>query len=223
MIVINNKSLLEDYCRRYDIASHFTCWDALTKKLVRYEKGEIIALYGEKTDKLFFLVKGTIKFCCITDNFEEYFFFDAKNDGLFGEVEYVLKIPSITQSEVIDECDCIVIPIEENRHILDNDLKFHVFVNNILAQKYNEMRSIYMNKETCKLDVRLAKYITKNKNDDYISDLVQISKTVRCSYRQLLRIIKNFSEQGWIERLPQKGKYKILNRKALEALVDEWE
>jgi hypothetical protein len=135
----------------------------------------------------------------------------------------VLKIPSITQSEVIDECDCIVIPIEENRHILDNDLKFHVFVNNILAQKYNEMRSIYMNMETCKLDVRLAKYITKNKNDDYISDLVQISKTVRCSYRQLLRIIKNFSEQGWIERLPQKGKYKILNRKALEALVDEWE
>jgi hypothetical protein len=41
MIVINNNALLKEYCEKYDIDSHFSDWEALTKKLVHYEKGEI--------------------------------------------------------------------------------------------------------------------------------------------------------------------------------------
>lgn len=219
MIVINNNALLKEYCEKYDICSHFSNWDKLKKKLVHYEKGEIIAFYGDQADKLFFLVKGTIKFCCITDDYEEYFFFDAANEGLFGEVEYVMNIPLITQSEVIEDCDCIVIPVKENRNLLDNDLEFQIFLTNILAKKYNDMRNLYMNVESYPLEVRLAKYLVADKNNNNVSELSQIAKTIKCSYRQLLRTMKRFVENNWIEHLQQKGKYRITDREALEEIA----
>lgn len=219
MIVINNEKKLQEYCERCDIGSHFSNWEALSKKLVCYKKGELIALYGAKSDKLFFLVKGTIRFSCIADNYEEYFFFNARNEGLFGEVEYVMDIPSITQSEVIEECECILIPIKENRSLLDNDLKFQIFLTHILAKKYNDTRSRYVDIESYPLEVRFARYLVVDRKEEGIGNLGQISKVMRCSYRQLLRIVKKFCEYGWIEHLEQKGKYRIVDREALEQLA----
>ncbi|MDO4323587.1 MAG: cyclic nucleotide-binding domain-containing protein [Lachnospiraceae bacterium] len=223
MIVVQDKKLLQRYCEKYDICSHFSNWEALTKKLVRYRKGELIALYGDKADKLFFLISGTVKFSCIADNYEEYFFFDARNEGLFGEVEYVMDIPLISQSEVTEDCECIVIPIEENRHILDNDLKFQIFLTNILAQKYNDMRRRYMDIEAYPLEIRFVKYLLSDREGDDIGSLRQISGAIRCSYRQLLRVVKRFCERGWIEHLEQKGKYRITDREALERMLGEME
>lgn len=220
MIVINNNALLNEYCEKLDICSHFSDWEKLSKKLVHYERGEIIAFYGNQADKIFFLVKGVVKFSCITDNYEEYFFFDATNEGLFGEVEYVMNIPLITQSEVIEDSDCIVIPVRENRSLLDNDLKFQIFLTNILAKKYNDMRILYMNVESYPLEVRLARYLILKEDNDDISNLAQIAKIIRCSYRQLLRILKKFESNHWIAHLPQKGKYRITNHKAIEEMAE---
>ncbi len=192
----------------------------IKKKLVKYRKGEIIALYGENSDKLFFLLKGTIRFTSITDDYEEYFFFDATNEGLFGEVEYILNIPSITQSEVIDDCYCIIIPISENRYLLDCDLKFQKFVSQVLAKKYNDMRFIAMNTETHSLDVRLIKYLLSDNSVEIIDNITGMSKTLKCSYRQLLRVLKEFCSKGWIKHLSQKGKYKIINRKAMQQAIN---
>ena len=219
MIVVHDKDLLQEYCEKYDISSHFSNWDALTKKLVRYRKGELIALYGDKADKLFFLIKGTVKFSCIADNYEEYFFFDARNEGLFVEVEYVMDIPLISQSEVMEDCECIVIPVEENRKILDNDLKFQVFLTNILAKKYNDMRRRYMEIESYPLEVRFVRYLLENRDGDEIDNLRQIAGAIRCSYRQLLRVVKKFCDNGWIKHLDQKGKYRIMDRGALEQML----
>lgn len=116
---IYNEKRMDEYCKKYQIQSHFTDWNKLKKKLVKYKKGELIELYESKPDKLFFLVSGTIRFTCIAGNFEEYFFFDAINNGLFGEVEYIMDIPLITQSEVLEDCECIVIPIKENKEMLE--------------------------------------------------------------------------------------------------------
>lgn len=221
MIVINDEKKLLEYCERYDISSHFTEWNALKKKLVRYKKGELIVMYGSITDKLFFLVSGAIRFSCIADNYEEYFFFNAKNEGIFGEVEYVMNIPSITQSEVIEECECILIPLKENRDLLDNDIKFQKFLTRILAKKYNDIRSKYMDIESYPLEIRLIRYLLTDKNNN-VENLGQIAKSINCSYRQLLRILKKFCDNSWMEHLEQKGKYRIVNREAMEQKVNEF-
>lgn len=216
MTVIQDKAKIEQYCRKLDIDSHFSNWDRLEKKLVHYTKGEIIVLYGEVSNKLFFLVSGKIKFYCIADNYEEYFFFNAKNDGLFGEVEYALGIPSITQSEVLEDCECIILPIDANRRHLDNDLKFQTFLTHILAQKYNDLRRNYVDVEAFSLEERFARYLLSLKGQEHIGNLQQISRVIRCSYRQLLRIIHKFCENGCLERLEGKGKYRIADTDALK-------
>ena len=219
---IHNKKQLDEYCSRYQIPSHFSEWDRMKKKLVRYEKGEMIGLYGEKPDKLYFLVKGMIRFTCIAGNFEEYFFFDATNNGLFGEVEYVMDIPLITQSEVLEDCECIVIPIRENRQILDQDLIFQKFIAQVLAQKYNDMRNQYMDVETTTLRIRLAEYLCSiNSQSETIPNLGLLAKYLRCSYRHLLREMKYFCENGCLVHLEQKGRYKIADEAKLRAYIDQ--
>lgn len=219
MIVIHDKEKIRQCCDRFDISSHFSNWDCLEKKLVHYSKGEIIVMYGQSSDKLFILVSGKVKFYCIADNYEEYFFFSAKNEGLFGEVEYALGIPSISQSEVVEDCECIIIPIEKNRQYLDNDLKFQTFVAQILARKYNDLRSNYVDVEAFSLEERLARYLVGLKEQEEIGNLRQISKVMRCSYRQLLRIISKFCEAGYLERMQTKGKYRIANVDALKKMA----
>ena len=76
-----------------------------------------------------------VRFTCTAYNFEEYFFFDAINSGLFGEVEYIMNIPLITQSEVLEDSECIVIPIKENKELLDNDLIFQKFFRVCISSK----------------------------------------------------------------------------------------
>lgn len=223
MVIVHDKAKIDQYCQKLDIGSHFSNWEKLDKKLVHYTKGELIVMYGECSDKLFFLVNGKIKFYCIADNYEEYFFFNAKNDGLFGEVEYVMGIPSITQSEVLEDCDCIIIPIEKNRHLLDDDLKFQTFITRILAQKYNDMRLNYVDVETFSLEERLARYLVSQLDEELVDNLKQMSRVMRCSYRQLLRVIKKFCQMGYLERLSTKGKYRIADRDSLKKLAGKGE
>lgn len=220
MIEIRNKKKIKEMCDKCQVDLHFTNCNLMTKRFVHYEKGEIVAMYGAKSEKLFFLAQGTIRFSCIADNYEDYFFFDAFSNGLFGEVEYLIDIPIITQSEVVEACDCIEIPIKQNRNILDNDLKFQRFAGQVLAQKYNDIRKQNVNASAFSLRVRLAKYLCETCDEDLnISNLKLIAQNVRCSYRQLLRVMQYFCSVGWIEHLPAKGKYRIIDVKALEHYV----
>lgn len=218
MVIINNAERMERYCEKYEIHSHFSNWELLEKELVRYSKGEFIVPYGERSDKLIILVSGSVKFSCIADNYEEYFFFNARNEGLFGEVEYVMDIPSITQSEVLEESECILIPIQRNRSLLDQDLKFQRFLTHVLAQKYNDMRRNYVDVESFGLEERFARYLL-SRNEEELRDLKQVSAAIRCSYRQLLRIIKKFCENGYLERQEQKGKYRITDLEAIKHVI----
>jgi len=222
MVVVKDSKRLEQYCKRLEVASHFTHWDQMEKELVRYSKGEFIVPYGTWSGKLFFLVKGSVKFSCIADNYEEYFFFNARSEGLFGEVEYIMGIPSITQSEVMEESEVILIPIDCNRSLLDQDLKFQTFLTHILAQKYNELRSSYVDVESYGPEERFARYIL-GREQELVCDLKQISIAIRCSYRQLLRIIQKFCELGFMEHLEKKGKYRVTNWEAIKHIIKKGE
>ena len=217
---IRNEKRMDEYCKKYKIQSHFTDFKKLKKKLVEYKKGEIIELYGGKPDTLFFLVSGMVRFTCTAYNFEEYFFFDAINSGLFGEVEYIMNIPLITQSEVLEDSECIVIPIKENKELLDNDLIFQKFLGYVLAQKYNNLRNMYMNVETTSLKQRLAQWLYDTRNSsETLPNLNVLAKYLRCSYRHMLREVKFFCEIGCLERLNQKGKYRVKDYSILEKYI----
>lgn len=210
------KKKLEQMAAEKHITDYFLHWEQLNKHLVKYKKGEMIALYGEITNKIFFLLSGSIRFTSINEDYEEFFFFDAVNEGLFGEVEYVLDIPSITQSEVMDDCYCIIIPTDVNKSLLDNDIKFQREIARVLARKYNDQRALSVDTETYSVDVRLAHYILYTNLSDELQDLTTIAKTLKCSYRQLLRVLNTFCQQKWLRHGFTKGTYFVINREDLK-------
>jgi len=210
-----SRSLLETMTSDGTIRNHFSDWDRLEKKLVLYRKGEIVVEYGDETDKLFLLLKGTIRFTSQNDDYEEYFFFDATNDGLFGEVEYVLHIPSITQSQAMNNCYCVEIPVRRNRELLDSDIRFQTFVSRVLAKKYNDLRLSSVDIETYSVRTRVIRYLLRETSQNRIRNLGLIAKTLKCSYRQLIRVLQDFCAKGWIEHGNSKGVYLLKDREAL--------
>ena len=127
----------------------------------------------------------------------------------------------ITQSEVLEDCECIVIPIKENKEMLDNDIVFQKFLGHVVAQKYNNMRNQYMNVETIPLRNRLAEYLYNNQNpSNSLPNLSMLAKYLRCSYRHLLREIKYFCEINCLEHLSQKGKYRVIDYSKLKEYVE---
>ena len=210
-----SKALLEEMSRKDNIQRYFSDWEHLKKQLILYRKGEIIVEFGDRSDKIFILLKGTIRVTSLNDDYEEYFFFDAKNEGLFGEVEYMLNIPSITQSQTMNECYCVEIPIRENKELLDTDIQFQKTISRVLAKKYNDFRISSVDIETYSVEVRLIRYLLRESTSDRIDDLTLIAKSLKCSYRQLIRVLKKFCSRGWLVHGSMKGVYLVKNRDAL--------
>ena len=77
-----SRSLLETMTSDGTIRNHFSDWDRLEKKLVLYRKGEIVVEYGDETDKLFLLLKGTIRFTSQNDDYEDYLFLTVPTEEL---------------------------------------------------------------------------------------------------------------------------------------------
>ncbi len=73
--------------------------------------------------------------------------------------------------------------------------------------------------ESYPLEVRFVRYLLENRDGDEIDNLRQIAGAIRCSYRQLLRVVKKLCDNGWIKHLDQKGKYRIMVRGALEQML----
>ena len=133
-----------------------------------------------------------------------------------------MGIPSITQSEVLEESECILIPIERNRKLLDQDLQFQKFLTHVLAQKYNDMRRSYVDVESFGPEERFVRYLLA-REQALVCDLKQISIAIRCSYRQLLRIIQKFCELGYMVHLEKKGKYRVVNWEAIQHIIKKGE
>ncbi len=222
MLKINDSRLLEEHCKKYNISNYFSDWTRVEKSLVMYEKGELICSPGIELKNLIFLVKGKMKIYYLGESGEEFFLSFITDFVFLGDVEYVLKTSTESLAEAVTDVECILIPLNKNLSVLDQDIKFQKFINKSLADKFIQFSFGTFNKELYSLEIRLASYILfKLVNHDELKNINIISKQLRCSYRQLLRVIARFCEIGCLQKGLKKGMYIITNRELLKEIAEK--
>jgi CRP-like cAMP-binding protein len=211
---------LEYAVKEYHVDQYFSHWEKLKKQSRVYRKGEFISLF-EPMKNIIFLISGTMKICYTSEDGNEFFFSIISSYSFFGELEYLKHKPLNCQFEAITDAICIEIPIDANRHLLDEDLKFYKFISNELATHLIQVSSNFVHKEVYPLKTRLASYLLLgNKQYDEITNLKSLSSTLHCSYRQLLRVLAEFCKEGYLEHCSQKGTYRLIGYDQLRSAAN---
>ncbi len=222
MLKLNDQELLEERCNKYNVSNYFSDWTKIEKVLVRYEKGELICSPGIELRNLIFLVNGKMKIYYLGESGEEFFLSFVSDFVFLGDVEYVLKTSTESLAEAVTDVECILLPLSRNLNILDQDIKFQKFINKSLADKFIQFSFGTFNKELYSLEIRFASYILfKLVNQYEIKNINIISKQLRCSYRQLLRVLGKFCEIGCLEKGLKKGTYLVRNRELLKEIAEK--
>lgn len=221
MEIITNKKLLDKYIEKYEIDKFFSFWNKYEVKLVKYDKGEIICSDNKKLNEIIFIVKGSLKIYYISSEGKTLYLSFKKAFFMIGEVEFAGEHDS-PYAEAISDVLTVSISIDKYKDLLNEDIVFCRYVIKCLAHKISlSSKNSFLNQLHSK-ESRLALYILTNEENNIVNEnWTDISNLLTISYRQLMRLLSKFCEDGIIKRTNKKGRYEILSIEKLENLCKD--
>ena len=211
---ISSQKKINNYLSQYSIMESFSFHPEF--KLYHYSPGEIISGPFEEVRALQFIVEGEILVYEMPT--EESFFYvqtpylDAK---MIGEVELV--DPDFQSGFVEAKTDVytLALPLSEYRERLINDPVFLLTVCRTLSRKLN---GIVKNSYRRPLKEQVTKYIINSGPGGTIHNIDRFASLLNVSSRQLLRVLKDLCEEGYLEH-PQKGSYIITDKCSADPII----
>lgn len=194
MVECNDHKLMKAYMTKYGIREFFST-ENLPFRMYRYDVGDIINVLHPQEQYLKFIVDGRIGVDTVDREGNLLRIVETSAFVYYGEVEILGRSFSSHYHQVLETVYSIELPWEPLREILWNDLKFLQF----LVQHMS--RSIYIatnNAEASSEDIqsRLLRYIKHECKDGAFSGMEETAKRLRCSRRQLQRVVCQLVEEG---------------------------
>lgn len=172
-----------------------------------YEKGEYLCHPCEEEEYLQIVVSGAISIYHIRDDGTKYSL--AQGSGLFllGDLEFYQPSPSLFFAEAMTDTVSIAISLKQYREQLKNDTRFLNFLVGVLSQKlFTVARSDAVN---VSLTDRVMNHLKYHCENGILCGLEKNAFQLRCSSRQLLRVMTNLERQGIVQKCG-KGKYALI-------------
>ncbi len=194
MVECNDHKLMKAYMTKYGIREFFST-ENLPFRMYRYDVGDIMNVLHPQEQYLKFIVDGRIGVDTVDREGNLLRIVETSAFVYYGEVEILGRSFSNHYHQVLETVYSIELPWEPLREILWNDLKFLQF----LVQHMS--RSIYIatnNAEASSEDIqsRLLRYIKHECKDGAFSGMEETAKRLRCSRRQLQRVVCQLVEEG---------------------------
>lgn len=210
---ITDPNVLQEYIARHHLQDLFSfdLTDACT--LTRYETDEIIARDGYVYNSLSFLLEGECIAYVITGAGKPHCENHYRGFNVMGLVGALWQESSINTIRAITPCMMMDIPLSVYREQLLGDERFLRFAVKTLAEHIRKSAFHFEH-----LEVRLSNFILEMEKDgvfDY--NLTICADLLEASYRHLLRILRNFCDEGILSKT-KKGSYLIVDRARLENL-----
>ena len=194
MVECNDPKLLEKYMKKYHIRENFSTPD-LPFKLYRYEVGEMMNILHPQEQYLKFIVDGRLGVDTVDSDGNLQRIIEETAFVYFGEVEILGRSFSNHFHEVLETVYSIELPWEPLREILWNDLKFLQFlVKHMSRTIYVATNSMEASSED--VQTKLLRYIRTECENQTIAGMEATANRLRCSRRQLQRVISLLVEQG---------------------------
>lgn len=189
-------------------------------RLFEVAAGEEIVKVGQQPAWLFYLVRGRARLYATSANGRVSLidFFTAP--CFIGEIELVDADHEPRAVQATEACWCLALPMKQYRPLLLNDATFLRHLCIALSRKnYRNIVSLTQN-QSFPLINRLAAFILLTQNCDiYREKHTQAAEYMGVSYRHLLYVIAQFSQEGVL--IKQKAGYIIKNKSRLLNLARE--
>lgn len=211
METVNDRKLRDYYLEKRRIQELFST-GLPNFFLLHYQPGELLTNPFSPSKYLQFVVEGELLLYDMPDEDSTVMLQTTYNEvNLLGEVELLDAQFTPFFVEARTDVYTLALYLEQYQQILLNDPAFLRYLCSCLAAKLNGAvaSSVQM-----PLKKRVALSLQYADDSQCITDIGRLAKTFNVSNRQLLRVLKDFCQEGILEH-SQKGVYRILKKPAL--------
>lgn len=205
MKIIRDREKVKELMEREEIGGYFDT-ENLPFELYQYEKGEILASPDRPLNGILFLVEGTVQIYGILSDGGKHSVRLMEKPTILGDVEFARNIRSPLFTEAMTTVTCLALPFDICKADLDKDVRFlHVLLQSLVMKLVSNSKDTV---ETPTLRERVLFYLENVSPDHRLEGIEAATVQLRCSRRQLQRVLKELCGENKITRTG-KGKYKL--------------
>ena len=191
-------------------------------KILKYKKGENIALRGDRIKGLYINISGTLVSEMLKENGESKKIEELKS-GMILASAFIFGKFNFFPVDLIAKTDVEILYLEKKEFIslLKKDEKImERFLDEVSEKAQFLSHNLWESISNKKIEQKLAEYILSHEKDGILEmeiTIKELSEFFNVSRPSLSRVLKEFTDTGIIERM-KRGSYKILDRDYLESL-----
>ena len=185
---------------------------------VTFQKGNYICIQGQDITELTYILSGRVKIVRSLSNGKEHILEMPQQPQLLGDVELMTNQLAGSSVIALEEVQAVQLPLN-NKEALLKDPVFLYQIGRNLAMALHKQGITASTNASYSVKERLATHILNSEEEN----IFQLSPSILASrfgtsYRHVQRVIKQFIDQGIIEKEAFKT-YRILERQTLEKLA----
>lgn len=196
---------IEKWVREQNIRDYFD-----TKDLVfhgyRFEKGEYLTSPTKRLEELLFVVQGAIRIYGVRDDGELRPVNQTDKPTVIGDLEFSTEGDTQFFVETQTPVICVALPVRKYRKQLDSDLRFLHFLLHSYAEK---LKLFGFDLAASTIEDRVMAYMKNSQPTHELNGISSAMLQLRCSRRQLQRVLSKLCETGQVEKLG-KGRYRLV-------------
>ena len=191
-------------------------FDQLQK--VTFQKNDYICTQGQAITELTYILSGKVKIVRSLFNGKEHILEMLNQPQIFGDVELMTNQPAGSSVIALEEVQAVQLPLNNKEELLKDPVFLYQIGHN-LAMALHKQGITASTNASYTVKERLATHMLSIEEEG----VFQLSPSILAasfgtSYRHVQRVIKQFIDQGIIEKEAFKT-YRILQRQTLEKLA----
>lgn len=185
---------------------------------VTFQKNDYICTQGQAITELTYILSGKVKIVRSLFNGKEHILETLNQPQILGDVELMTNQPAGSSVIALEEVQAVQLPLNNKEELLKDPVFLYQIGRN-LAMALHKQGITASTNASYSVKERLATHILNSEEEN----IFQLSPSILASrfgtsYRHVQRVIKQFIDQGIIEKEAFKT-YRILERQTLEKLA----
>ena len=185
---------------------------------VTFQKNDYICTQGQAITELTYILSGKVKIVRSLFNGKEHILETLNQPQILGDVELMTNQPAGSSVIALEDIQAVQLPLNNKEELLKDPVFLYQIGRN-LAMALHKQGITASTNASYSVKERLATHILNSEEEN----IFQLSPSILASrfgtsYRHVQRVIKQFIDQGIIEKEAFKT-YRILERQTLEKLA----
>lgn len=212
------------YIKKYPVHQYFSTDVEPYLELHTFKKGDLVCAERKTPDHLFFILQGKVKLSLIHQDGNITLVQYYEPGDILGELELLGMRQQSQAIQAVTDVVCLALPFDRCKDTMLSDAKFLQNLCRLIAGKMQRSVNKLVDTQTYPLENRLAAYFLAKEDEVGFGEwmhvkLTDLAQYLGASYRHLSRVIKDFSDAGWIEK--ERTKMRVLEREGLFELAEQ--